>query len=178
MKPDPLLGLNGNVVTDQNWREHLTAFRRRVTQLSSQVGALMVDKDRSVQAALETAGDCTKHGEEIQYLRHMASATHEQAQRLDAVRWSVVTQLITTKDRVDPDGTISGKTLIAWLEELITVLDKAQRKPLKHPTLADCSRMGGCNHDDLDPGLRAELDAAQPVQQLDLLAHTNPEKEG
>lgn len=139
-----------------------TELSRKVSQLRSSNGALMVDADRRERRALDLSADCTAHGDEIQYLRHCASWYWNSMNDSEEARHAIVGALGKTvlNLRRTPgtftSGTVKASDLVAWLEGAI---DK-QNKPLKrhgYPTLADCLRAGGCDHDGLSDPVKAEI---------------------
>jgi hypothetical protein len=138
-------------------------LRDRVSVLEARCGHLMVDADRREERARKIAESCAEHGTEITYLRHMASWCWSDAQKEGAARRAIVGALqVLIRDRLGDgrgDGTVPVPALAAWLHKAID----AQNRPMrKHgfPTLADCQRAGGCEHDALSPELAAVALAA------------------
>ena len=130
-------------------------LRDRVTTLSSSCGHLMVDADRREERARKEAHDCAAHGREIHYLRHMASwqwAAHEESE--SAYR-GLVSALILVSQRLTGEPVPAG-VLAGWLGKAIDAGNKHLGRR-KFPSLADCLRAGGCDHDGLSDGLKADI---------------------
>ena len=144
-------------------------MQRRITLLESRCGALMVDADRRVEAALKTAEDCAEHGKEIHDLRHVSSYYWAAERHANQARQAIVTQLILLQRQLGGrTEAIPVEDLRDWIEKALKAYDRSFRKEVDYPTVADCLRAGGCRHDDVSPELRAELDEAGAAKQGDL----------
>jgi hypothetical protein len=135
-------------------------LERKVNDLCSSNGALMVDADRRERRAAQNALSCTEHGKEIQYLRHVASWYWQCMNDSDEARHAIVGALgKTVLDlSVNPDYTVTAAELSGKLQKAI---DK-QNKPLRrhgYPTLADCLRSaaGGCEHEGISDAVKKEI---------------------
>lgn len=133
----------------------------RVRTLEARCGALMVDADRREEKARQRAEDCGEHGQEIQHLRHVASWYWAAMGQQEAARRAIVGALGNTvlglRHHTEP---IDPAELAAWLDKAIAAQSKVTRRPAAYPTLADCLRAGGCDHDGLCDGLKAEIAGA------------------
>lgn len=128
----------------------------KVSQLRSSNAALMVDGDRREQRALALLPDCDAHRRELQYLRHCVSWYWDNAQTAEEARQAIVAGLLVTARRLRPDVTFTGAELAGMLEKAVD----RQKGPLKrkgYPTLADCIRAGGCDHDGLSDAVKADI---------------------
>lgn len=143
--------------------EEIARLRRQVADLEDTVSrsrsneaAVRVDADRREQRALALLPDCEAHRRELQYLRHCASWYWDNAQVSEQARQAIVSALLVTALRLRPEVTFTGAELSAMLEAAV---DK-QKRPLKgrqYPTLADCIRAGGCDHDGLSDAVKADI---------------------
>jgi len=137
--------------------EENARLRDRVRLLESRCGHLMVDADRREERARQLAGDCGEHGKEIQYLRHVASWYWDAMTRAESARMAMITPLLLARRDLDDNALpIPVKDVIRWLDEAVKGDQKAIGKR-GYPTLADCIRGGGCEHDGLSEGIRAEI---------------------
>ena len=136
-------------------------LRDRVSLLERRCGHLMVDADRREERATKIAEDCAEHGKEIQYLRHMANWQWAAANQQQSARWAIVTALGNTEmglaHRSEP---VPVDVLATWLRKAIDAQSKVLRRADGYPTLADCLRGGGCEHEGLSDGLKAEIAGA------------------
>jgi hypothetical protein len=157
--------------TDQDTR----ALQARVDQLTAQVaelqakvrqyqqsnGALIVDADRREQRAALAAEDCGEHGKQLQYLRHVASWYWAAMVQQESARWAVVTANMNTAKRLREElaarPTVDAAQVAGWLDKNADAQSKVLRRPSGYPTLADCVRGGGCDHDGLSDGVKAEV---------------------
>ncbi|MDA8320411.1 MAG: hypothetical protein M0030_11470 [Actinomycetota bacterium] len=139
-------------------RAELERLRARCSMLEQRAGHLMVDADRRERAALDRAADCTEHGREIRHLRHLASWYWAIDEHSDAARRAIVAALgnwrIALGDRATP---VPAAELRAALDGIIAAQQKVMRRPAGYPTLADCLRAGGCDHDSLSGPVKAEI---------------------
>jgi hypothetical protein len=136
----------------------VTELEGKVSQLRSSNGALMVDGDRRERRAAEAALDCAEHGRELQYLRHCASWYWSQMNDAEDARQAIVGSLQMNAQRLRPEVTFTGAELAGML---LKAVDK-QKGPLNrkgYPTLADCLRAGGCDHDGLSDAVKADIAA-------------------
>lgn len=146
-------------------------MQRRITDLESRCGALMVDADRRVEAAYKTAEDCAEHGKEIHDLRHVSSYYWAAERFANQARQAIVTELFLLRRQLGGrTDDVPVEDLRKWIEQALKAYDRSFRKEIGYPTSADCIRAGGCHHDDVSPGLRAELDGAAAPGQGDLFA--------
>jgi hypothetical protein len=149
-------------VADQH-AEHLATenarLLSRVRQLEANLGHLIVDADRREERARKNAEDCAEHGKEIQYLRHMASWNWASMNQQEAARRAVVMANLksATGLRGDPEAMVRAADVAAWLEKNADAQEKVLRRPEGYPTMADCLRGGGCDHDGLSGELKAEI---------------------
>lgn len=127
----------------------------RVRVLEARTGQLMVDGDRREQRAREEAHDCAAHGREIQYLRHMASWQWDHAQESASAYRGLVSALILVRQRIT-DAPVAPGVLSGWLDKAIAAGNRHIGKG-GYPSLANCQRAGGCDHDGLSDGLRADI---------------------
>jgi hypothetical protein len=154
---------------DTSWMQaridQLTAanaeLSRKVSQLRSSNGALMVDADRREQRARLIAEDCEAHGREIQYLRHCASWYWQSMNDSDEARQAVVTaNMLTARNLREhgADATVKAADVAGWLDKNTGKQDKALRRH-GYPTLADCLRStaGKCEHDGLSSQVKADI---------------------
>lgn len=126
-------------------------------------GALMVDADRRERRAAENALSCTEHGKELQYLRHTVSWYWAAMVQQESARQGVVMANQNTAGRMrghGPDAMVRASDVADWLEKNVDAQNKVLRRPAGYPTLADCLRAGGCEHDGLADGVKAEIAAA------------------
>ena len=141
---------------NDNEHDRLT---RRIRDLESRCAALMVDADRRAEAATKRAEDCVEHGKEIQYLRHLASWCWHDGQDADEARRAIVIAMQQFGKQLDDiSKPIPPDQLRDWLKRAMAAYDRKSKLPPSYPTLADCQRAGGCNHDDVSPKLRAEIE--------------------
>jgi hypothetical protein len=137
-------------------RARVAELEGKVSQLRSSNGALMVDGDRRERRAAEAALDCTEHGRELQYLRHCTSWYWSQMNDAEDARQAIVGGLLVTAQRLRPDVTFTGTELAGMLQKAVD----RQNGPLNrkgYPSLADCIRAGGCDHDGLSDDVRADI---------------------
>jgi hypothetical protein len=134
-------------------------LRAKVSLYSSNHAAAMVDADRREQRALSLLPDCDAHRRELQYLRHCVSWYWESMNVSDQARMAIVGQLgnlVLSIRKGSMPGTVKAADLVTWLEKAID----AQKRPLRrqgYPTLADCIRAGGCEHDGLSDAVKADI---------------------
>ena len=137
-------------------QRQVAALEDKVSQLRSSNAALMVDGDRREQRALALLPDCDAHRRELQYLRHCVSWYWSEMTSAEEARQAIVGGLLVTAQRLRPDVTFTGTELAGMLQAAV---DK-QKGPLKrkgYPTLADCIRGGGCDHDGLSDAVLADI---------------------
>jgi hypothetical protein len=140
-------------------------LQERVRVLEQRCGHLMVDADRREERARAIAESCLEHGSEIKYLRHLASwywaAMNQQESARRAIIGAAGSTLLALRDHTGP---VPAEVLSTWLDKLIHAQDRVLRRPAGYPTLADCLRGGGCDHDGLTPELAAEIASALGIQ--------------
>lgn len=133
---------------------------RRISTLESRCGHLMVDANRREERATEIAESCPEHGKEIQRLRHLSSWYWAASGHSDDCRKAVVGAIINAsmamRDRAEP---VAPADLVKFLDKITDAQKRVTRRPIGYPTLADCLRAGGCDHDGLCGGLTAEVAA-------------------
>jgi hypothetical protein len=144
--------------------EQLTAqneeLQDKVRQYQTSNGALMVDADRREQRASERALSCTEHGKELQYLRHLASWYWASMVQQESARQAIVMMNLNTAKgmrELGADATVEAARVAGWLTKNVDAQNKVLRRPAGYPTLADCLRAGGCDHDGLGDGVKAEI---------------------
>ena len=74
----------------------------------------------------------------------------------EEARQAIVGGLLVTAQRLRPDVTFTGAELAGMLQAAVD----RQKGPLKrkgYPTLADCIRAGGCDHDGLSDAVKADI---------------------
>jgi uncharacterized protein (DUF3084 family) len=154
-------------VNDAERIEQLTAqvaeLQAKVHQYQRSNGALMVDADRREQRAAQRAEDCGEHGREIQYLRHLTSWYWASMVQQESARQAIVMMNLNTAKRMrdlSADATVKAADVADWLGKNVDAQRKVLRRPAGYPTLADCARAGGCEHDGLSDGVQAEVAAA------------------
>jgi hypothetical protein len=137
--------------------------QRRIHQLERSNGALMVDRDRGISAALDTARDCTAHGRGISYLRHAASWYWQEMTSAEDQRGAIVGGLLvharSLRERPAEDFIKAGD-LADMLTEAVDKQKKIQRRKPGYPTFADCPARkadGSCEHDHVSEDVRREL---------------------
>ena len=135
-------------------RRQVATLEDKVSQLRSSNAALTVDGDRREQRALALLPDCDAHRRELQYLRHRVSWY-----------WSEMTsaeEAGTSSGRSPRDRAAAAPDRDLHRHRRGREL-KGHRQaqgPLKrerHPTLADCIRAGGCDHDGLSDAVLADI---------------------
>lgn len=140
-------------------RGQVAELEGKVSQLRSGNGALMVDADRRERRAAEAALSCTEHGRELQYLRHCVSWYWDSMNVSDQARMAIVSaNLLTAKGLREGHWgeQVDAAEVAEWLEKNAD----AQKRPLKgraYPTLADCIRAGGCDHDGLSDDVKRDI---------------------
>jgi outer membrane murein-binding lipoprotein Lpp len=135
-------------------------LERKVNQYRSSNGALMVDADRREQRAALAAEDCAEHGKGLRYLRHLTGWYWAAMVQQEDARQAVVMMNLNTAKRMreqGADATVKAADVAAWLEKNVSAQRKVLRRPAGYPTLADCARAGGCDHDGLADGVKAEV---------------------
>lgn len=136
-----------------------TELEGKLRQEERRCAALMVDADRRERRALDLLPDCEAHRSELQYLRHMTSWYWDQAQKEDEARHAIVGALQVTALRLrdaGPDASVNAADVAGWLDKAVD----RQKRPLNrkgYPTLADCLRGGGCDHDGLSDQVKADI---------------------
>lgn len=139
-------------------RAELERLRARCTMLEQRAGHLIVDADRRERAALDQSASCIEHGREIQHLRHLASWYWAIDEHSEAARRTIVAALgnfrLTLDDRDTP---VPAAELRAALDKVLAAQQRVMRRPANFPTLADCLRGGGCDHDSLSDQVKAEI---------------------
>lgn len=128
----------------------------KLSQARSSAAARLVDADRREQRALALLPDCDAHRREIQYLRHCASWYWQSMTTAEEARRAIVGGLLVTAQRLRPEVTFTGAELSAMLGRAVDRQDKPLRRK-GYPTLADCLRAGGCDHDGLSDAVKADI---------------------
>lgn len=135
----------------------------KVRRYQESNGALMVDADRRERRASENALSCDEHGKELQYLRHLTSWYWAAMVQQESARQGIVMMNLNTAKRMreqGADATVEAARVAEWLEKNVEAQKKVLRRPTGYPSLADCLRAGGCEHDGLGDGVKAEIAAA------------------
>jgi hypothetical protein len=151
-------------MTDQERIDQLTAqvaeLRAKVRQYQSSNGALMVDADRREQRAALHAEDCAEHGRGLRYLRHLTGWYWAAMVQQESARQAVVMMNLNTAKRMrelGADATVKAADVAGWLEKNVDAQQRVLRRPSGFPTLADCARAGGCEHDGLSDDVKTEV---------------------
>lgn len=133
-------------------------LRDRASVLERRCGHLMADADRREERARKAAEDCAEHGKEIQHLRHLASWCWAAEQHADSQRRAVVAAIgnasLALRGRTEP---VPASEVTAFLDRITAAQKKVRKGHPGYPTLADCLRGGGCDHDGLSGALVAEI---------------------
>lgn len=141
-------------------------LRDRIRTLEGRCGHLMVDADRREERAWKTAESCAEHGREITHLRHLSSWYWAASGHADACRQAIVMAMFNLADNLRHDR-VDPAAIPGLLDKAVHVQSKVLRRPPGYPTLADCLRGGGCEHDGLAPGLAAEIATELGVRKAD-----------
>jgi hypothetical protein len=148
-------------MTEEIAENERNASLRRIRDLEARYGALMVDANRREEAAAKRAEDCAQHGSEIQYLRHLASWCWNDGQDADEARQAVIVAMQQLAKQLDGiTEPVPVDKLRDWLKRAMAAHTRKVNKPPSYPTLADCQRAGGCDHEDIDHRLKAKLEEA------------------
>ena len=112
-------------------------LRERAERLERQTGALSVDRDRSVRAALLRSERCEEHGRELMHWQRLAEWHWAAAGQQEEARRSIVGRLILVRheelrDRTEP---VSVDLLVKWLSGAIDAQKRVKRQPDGWPPL-------------------------------------------
>lgn len=133
-------------------------LRDEAAQWKDRATSARVDGDRRERRAAEAAADCARHGEEIQYLRHMASWYWNGQENEAQARRAMVMGLIKTVQAIDPTGEpFPAAELRKSLQKAIDAHLKVLHRPSGYPVPADCIRAGGCDHDGISNELKTDV---------------------
>jgi hypothetical protein len=117
-----------------------------IHRLDRQIAAVRVDRDRGIRDAMARAEDCTEHGAALRHESHQAYWFSRLADHTDAERLVWLTGIDAISDALRGLDDEWATTVRAHIQQARRV-----RAAATAPTLADCQRVGHCEHPPTDP---------------------------